>query len=100
MKHIKTETETVQREKIIKTECDFCDATIKYHEDENEIKALYDFEKCGYDVDADTEIKIRLSSSYPECGNSKEIEMDICAKCFKEKVMNQAKQYREVDADW
>lgn len=98
-KTYKKEIITSEHNRLIKKECDFCGSNPE-KTSEKELKDLFNFTGCGYYTDLHAIIEIRMSQSYFECGNSKKIEIDCCAKCFKEKIMSQVKQYDEVDADW
>jgi hypothetical protein len=103
MKDYKTETKTVEQKRLVQTNCDFCEVEIKdyaYKALEKDLKHYYEFEGIGYGPDVDVTVRIEMRNSYPECGSSKTIEMDVCHKCFKEKIMSQAKRYDEVDNDW
>lgn len=89
MKHYKTVTIPEYTKNVEdKVTCDLCGAKIveKTYE-ENEVT-----------------IKHRYGSNYPEGGHGKEVEVDMCDKCFKSKLMpwlsSQGVQLIERNWDW
>jgi RNA polymerase subunit RPABC4/transcription elongation factor Spt4 len=45
-----------------------------------------EWRKNSFDA-VDTTIHMREGTQYPECGSFKDTEIDICPKCFKEKLI-------------
>lgn len=94
---------TVEQERTIATYCDFCGKDIKKQtsgELEKELEALYEFDASGNAINADIEVKIRMSNSWHEMGESKYIELDVCPACFKNEILSRAKTSTVSNSDW
>ena len=85
------------REVLTKRKCDLCGLESKYS----------DWKSGKYEV-AETEIKITMTqkegSNYPEGGSGTEYEIDLCPKCFKERLIPWLKSegvvVKEEEWDW
>ena len=89
MKHIKTlEVPATTREIVEFVSCDLCNAKI---------------ERTGYNVD-NVEIRRKTGVNYPEGGSGKETVVDMCGKCFNEKLVpwlcSQGAEPRDEDWEW
>lgn len=89
MKHMKTvEVPATTREEVDFVTCDLCGAKI---------------EGRGYDVD-EVEVRHKTGSNYPEGGSGDETAVDMCGKCFDEKLVpwlrSQGAEPRTEDWDW
>lgn len=72
MEHIKTvEVPATIKEVVDFVTCDLCGTKIDVR---------------GYDVD-DVKVSHRTGSNYPEGGNGDETSVDMCGKCFDEKLV-------------
>jgi hypothetical protein len=72
MKHMKTEEiPATTREYIDFVTCDLCGAKI---------------EELNYLVD-EVEVRHKTGRNYPECGFGVETSVDMCGKCFDEKLV-------------
>lgn len=90
MKHTKTvEVPATTREIISHVTCDLCGAKIETRD--------------PYEVD-EVEIRHKTGSNYPEGGSGDEIHVDMCGKCFDEKLVpwlrSQGVQPRTEDWSW
>ena len=92
MKYTETKPETIERERVVATECDLCHT-----------KKTGDgwWGENAYDV-AETQVSCRWGSNYPEGGWGSEIEVDICLKCFKQRVVPWLKEQgvAVVEKEW
>lgn len=89
MKHMKTvEIPATRREVVDFVSCDFCSTKIELHR---------------YNVDK-IEVKHKTGSSYPEGGSGTETSVDMCGKCFDERLVqwlrSQGVEPRTEDWDW
>ncbi len=72
MKHLKTvEVPATTRETVDFVTCDLCGEKIDVR---------------GYDVD-EVEVRHKTGSNYPEGGSGDETSVDMCGKCFDEKLV-------------
>lgn len=72
MKHMKTVQVPAQEKQVIdKVTCDLCNVEIK---------------RSQYSAEG-VEVKHRTGNSYPEGGSGQEIAVDLCGKCFDEKLI-------------
>jgi len=72
MKHMKTvQVPATEKQIVEKVTCDLCGAEIK--------RESYSSEEV--------EIKHRTGDSYPEGGSGDETRVDMCGKCFDEKLV-------------
>lgn len=95
--------ETIERERTLAIYCDFCGKDINKQttgELEKELSELYEFNESGYGPEADVTVEIRMSNSYPECGASKTVTLDVCAACFKSEIFSRAKTSNVSETDW
>ena len=80
MRKYETKTITREEERIVETACDLCGVVAKYGK----------WESSCYVV-AESEIEVTIKSrdgvSYPDCGYGTKYNVDMCPKCFKEKLV-------------
>jgi len=72
--------EIQQREVLVETICDLCGVVAKGS----------NWETSSYETaESEIEVKVRCKTGFdcPEGGNGDEIIVDICPKCFKEKLV-------------
>jgi len=100
MKKYKTVKETVERKVLEQEICDFCGLDLKFQDKKENIIETYDWEGVGYGPEADCTVELRLSSSYPECGESRTFKLDVCSKCFKVEILDRTKTHDIEDTDW
>jgi hypothetical protein len=99
MRHFETKTITSQIREMTRQTCDLCGAEAK--------KPDYLWSGGTYDVN-ETEVSViirqREGEAYPEGGSGTEYRIDMCPKCFKEKLVpwlrSQGAQVNEKDWDW
>lgn len=89
MKHMKTvEVPATTRETVDFVTCDLCGEKIDVR---------------GYDVD-EVEVHHKTGSNYPEGGSGYETSVDMCGKCFDEKLVpwlrSQGAEPRTDEWDW
>ena len=89
MKHIKTiEVPATTRETVDFVVCDLCGARIN---------------EKNYDVD-EVEVRHKTGHSCPDGGNGEETSVDMCGKCFDEKLVpwlrSQGAEPRTEEWDW
>lgn len=89
MEHVKTiEVPATTREVVVFVTCDLCGAKI---------------EKQVYEVN-EVEVRHKVGDSYPESGSVTETSVDMCGKCFEEKLVpwlrSQCADPRIEDWDW
>jgi hypothetical protein len=89
MKHMRTEQiPATTREVVDKVTCDLCGTEINCR---------------GGDAE-EVEVKHRTGFSYPEGGAGEEVSVDLCGKCFDEKLVpwlrSQGVEPRTEDWDW
>ncbi len=90
MKHLKTiPIPATTREVVDHVSCDLCGTTIT--------------ENYNYEVN-EVEVRHKTGTSYPEGGSSEETSVDMCGKCFDEKLVpwlrSQGAEPRSEDWDW
>jgi hypothetical protein len=90
MKHLKTiPIPATTREIVDHVSCDLCGTTIT--------------ENYNYAVN-EVEVRHKTGTSYPEGGSSEETSVDMCGKCFDEKLVpwlrSQGAEPRSEDWDW
>lgn len=74
MQHFKEEVVPAQKKRVhTHTTCDLCGENVD--------------PEYSYDIDEVT-ISYRHGVAYPEGGSGHEIEIDMCGKCFKEKLLD------------
>lgn len=89
MKHMKTvQVPATKKQVVEKVTCDLCGAEIK---------------RTGYSAE-EVEIKHRTGDNYPEGGIGDETSVDMCGKCFDEKLVpwlrSQGAEPRTEEWDW
>jgi len=98
MKVFKTvEVPATTRQQLISRKCDLCGTESKYA----------DWGAGRYEVE-ETEIKVivscRTGTEYPECGSGTEYEIDLCPKCFKDRLVpwlqSQGAYIKETEWEW
>lgn len=67
---------TYTEEKLVEIRCDLC----------NSIATNGDWNKSNWGVE-EIEISYRGGNAYPECGDGVSYSIDLCPKCFKEKLV-------------
>lgn len=76
MKHMKTEkvaaVEAYERQVIENIKCDMCHKLIQ-------VEKAYGVEEI--------EVSARIGKQYPEGGHGEKCEIDICLRCFREKLI-------------
>lgn len=90
MRHMKTiEVPATTREIVDFVTCDICGEKINRSD--------------GYEVN-EIEVRHKTGTSYPECGSGEETSVDMCGKCFDEKLVpwlrSQGAEPRTEEWDW
>lgn len=79
MRHMKSSAVSATiRQVVEKTTCDLCGDEIK--------QGRFDAERV--------EISYTTGKVYPECGDTKEVSVDMCGNCFETKLIPWLKSYR------
>lgn len=86
-----------KRSRLKSRTCDLCGLTAKTNE-----WGASSYEVCETEVEIT--IRQKEGSSYPEGGQGTEFEVDLCPKCFKEKLVpwlrSQGAKIEEREWDW
>ena len=80
MRKYEEKTEIVKQERLVETTCDICGAIAKKG----------NWESSAWEVaEQEIEITVRCKDghSYPEGGSGTQYVVDICPKCFKDKLI-------------
>ncbi len=80
MREYKEQVETVKRKVLIKTTCDLCGGIATHGEWES---SSYMFDETEIEVT----VRQKEGSSFPEGGSGTQYNVDMCPKCFKEKLV-------------
>lgn len=64
---------------VAERRCDLCGRRATRNPDNWDASSSYDV--------AETELRLREGSHYPECGYGTEIEIDLCPTCFRTKLL-------------
>lgn len=100
MKHKQKYKETIERERTIKTTCDFCGEEVNDKDLGKKLEELYSFDEFGSSR-VDIEIEIRMSNGCDYgTGYSKTITVDACPKCFKTEILDRAKISTTTESDY
>lgn len=100
MKKYKTVKETRQTSKFVEQTCDICGYVCKYQDWDNDPNQNTNEFSSSY-FDTDVEIKYRYGINYPEGGHGFEYNLDVCPKCFIEKIVPLLKTNKEPNKwDW
>lgn len=80
MKRYESQTKTVVNRVLVERKCDLCGCVAKTN----------DWDAASFRVQ-ETEISVTIKqrdgSAYPECGSGNEYEVDLCPKCFKDRLI-------------
>ena len=91
MKKYKTVKETREKQELTNIVCDICGYDNEHYYDwQNDPNK----EGSSY-FDTEVEIRYRYGVSYPEGGSGYEYNLDICPKCFMEKIVPLLKTNKE-----
>ena len=77
MKNTETLKRTSKYEHVVSTECDICHRVYKGDDWEKE---------SSYEI-LETEVRMKTGYSTPDGGSGEEIIIDVCPKCFNEKLI-------------
>lgn len=87
----------VEDERTVKVVCDLCKAEGHYGQWNN---SWYEIN----DTTINMEIRQREGNQYPEGGSSTEVVIDLCPKCFKDRLIpwlqSQGAEIKSLDYDW
>jgi len=94
---------TIEKKRVMKIQCDFCDANLFNLRDSQIVKELeenFQFDISGVCPSAEVTVKIEMSNSYSDMGGSKDISLDVCPSCFKKEILSKAKQFSTEERSW
>jgi hypothetical protein len=69
--------------KFVRRTCDLCGVASKRGEDWEPISSSHNVNETEVSVT----VKHRMGWSYPEGGSGTEVEVDLCPKCFKDRLI-------------
>ena len=89
-----------ERLRLKERTCDLCGTKAKHEITGDWGAGCYEVSETELTV----EVRRKVGESYPEGGSGKEIEVDLCPKCFMEKLVpwlrSQGAKIEEKDWDW
>lgn len=104
MKKYKTVKETREKQELTNMVCDICGYDNKQYYDWQNDPHRKDPKSKYYNssyFDTEVEVKYRYGINYPDGGSGYEYDLDICPKCFMEKIVPLLKTNKEPKKwDW